>query len=74
MSTPSTPGHTAEFAVIGMTCEHCVMSVTEEIQAIDAITNVTVDLRSGVVTIVSDQPVSAAAVRAAVEEAGYQVR
>lgn len=57
-----------------MTCSHCVMSVTEEITAIDGVENVSVELNAGGpsrVTIHSAAPVDAARVRAAVEEAGY---
>lgn len=61
------------YTVTGMTCEHCVRSVTEEVSAIDGVTEVSVDLPTGAVTIASDREVDAAAVRAAVEEAGYQL-
>ena len=65
---------TSEVLVSGMTCSHCVMSVTEEISAIDGVDNVSVDLNAGGtsrVTIHSAAPIDAARVRAAVEEAGY---
>ena len=61
------------YTVTGMTCEHCVASVTEEITDIDGVTDVAVDLPTGVVTVTSDQPLDQAQVRAAVEEAGYQL-
>ena len=61
------------YTVTGMTCAHCVASVTEEISEIDGVTDVAVDLASGAVTVTSDQPVSDDAVRAAVDEAGYAV-
>ena len=54
-----------------MTCSHCVSSVTEEVQEIDGVTDVEVDLATGAVTVTSDQPIDDAAVKAAVEEAGY---
>jgi len=63
-----------EVLVDGMTCSHCVMSVTEEITAIDGVESVSVDLNAGGtsrVTIHSAAPIDAAAVQAAVEEAGY---
>lgn len=63
-----------EVLVEGMTCSHCVMSVTEEISAIDGVDNVSVDLNAGGtsrVTIHSAAPIDTARVRAAVEEAGY---
>ena len=65
MSTTST------YTVVGMTCQHCVASVTEEVQEIGGVTDVSVDLDSGAVTVTSDEPVAADAVKGAVEEAGY---
>lgn len=65
--------HTSDHTVVGMTCEHCVASVTEEVQEIAGVTAVAVDLASGGLRIHSDQPVSADEVQAAVEEAGYRL-
>lgn len=65
---------TATYTVTGMTCGHCVGSVTEEIQEIDGVTDVAVDLPSGAVTVTGDGEVTPDAVRAAVEKAGYEVR
>ncbi|MDX8050656.1 heavy-metal-associated domain-containing protein [Lentzea sp. BCCO 10_0798] len=59
------------FTVSGMTCGHCVSSVTEEISQIDGVRNVSVELDAGLVTVTSDQPVAEDDVRAAVTEAGY---
>ncbi|MET7298289.1 cation transporter [Embleya sp. NPDC005575] len=64
---------TATFTVTGMTCGHCVSSVTEEVSEVSGVTDVKVELASGLVTVTSEQPVDADAVRAAVVEAGYQV-
>jgi copper ion binding protein len=61
------------YAVTGMTCEHCVASVTEEISEIDGVSDVAVDLSTGSVRVTSDAPVGTARVRAAVTEAGYQL-
>lgn len=61
------------YTVSGMTCGHCVASVTEEITEIDGVTDVAVDLPTGAVTVTSDEPLDQARVRAAVEEAGYQL-
>ncbi len=66
-----TDTHTFQGTVTGMTCQHCVASVTEEVAEIDGVTDVTVDLESGSLTVTSDQPVPDDSVRAAVEEAGY---
>lgn len=64
---------TSTYTVSGMTCGHCVSSVTEEVSAVPGVTDVDVDLASGGLTVTSERPVDDAAVRAAVEEAGYQV-
>lgn len=64
---------TAEYTVSGMTCAHCVASVTEEVQEIPGVTDVAVDLESGGLRVTSEVPVSDADIRAAVEEAGYQI-
>ena len=63
----------ATYTVTGMTCDHCVASVTEEIGEIDGVTAVAVDLPSGAVTVASTGPIEEADVRAAVEEAGYRL-
>jgi copper chaperone len=64
---------TATYTVTGMTCEHCVRSVSEEVGALPGVTGVEVDLASGGLTVTSQAPVPDADVRAAVEEAGYEV-
>ena len=64
---------TSTYTVRGMTCEHCVRSVTEEVSGLAGVTGVEVDLAGGLVTVSSDQPVDEAAVRAVVAEAGYEV-
>lgn len=63
----------ADYTVSGMTCAHCVASVTEEVGALDGVTGVDVDLASGRVTVTSFRPLQVAEVRAAVDEAGYQL-
>ena len=64
---------TRTYTVEGMTCGHCVASVTEEVQEIPGVENVDVVLETGAVTVTSDRPLDDNAVRAAVEEAGYQL-
>jgi copper chaperone len=64
---------TATYTVVGMTCGHCVSAVTEEVGQVPGVTAVDVDLTSGALTVTGDAPVDEAAVRAAVEEAGYEV-
>jgi copper ion binding protein len=67
MSTTST------YTVSGMTCSHCVASVTEEVTKIAGVTDVQVDLPTGAVTVASHSPVDDAAVKDALEEAGYEL-
>ncbi|MEV1291990.1 heavy-metal-associated domain-containing protein [Pseudonocardia sp. NPDC049635] len=64
---------TATYTVTGMTCQHCVSSVTEEIEEIAGVTGVAVDLPTGAVTVTADGEIPADAVREAVREAGYEV-
>ena len=65
---------TATYTVTGMTCEHCVMSVQEEVGEVAGVTGVAVDLGTGRVDVSSDGPLDDAAVRAAIVEAGYEVK
>lgn len=59
------------YIVNGMTCQHCVASVTEEISEVPGVVGVEVDLPSGQVTVTSDEPIDRSLVAAAVDEAGY---
>ena len=63
--------NTSTYTVAGMTCGHCVASVTEEVQEIAGVEDIDVVLESGTLTVTSSQPLDDAAVRSAVEEAGY---
>ncbi len=67
---------TTTLKVLGMTCGHCVAAVTDELSALDGVTDVTVDLVSGgasTVTVISETGLDDAAVRGAVDEAGYEL-
>ncbi|WP_328340578.1 heavy-metal-associated domain-containing protein [Micromonospora sp. NBC_00421] len=61
------------YQVNGMTCGHCVNAVSGEVGALDGVTDVQVDLSSGRVAVTSDRPLDTEAVRAAVDEAGYDL-
>lgn len=68
MSTTST------YAVSGMTCEHCVASVREEVGEIDGVQSVDVDLVAGgfsTVRVASEDELDDDTVVAAINEAGY---
>jgi len=63
---------TAEtYTVRGMTCDHCVLSVREEVEDVAGVSAVDVDLASGRLTVTGDADEHA--VRAAVADAGYEV-
>ncbi len=67
---------TTTYLVSGMTCGHCVSAVTAEIGGLDGVTGVEVDLVAGGesrVSVTSTTELSAAALAAAVDEAGYQL-
>ena len=61
-----------EYVVEGMTCEHCVLSVFEEVSEVAGVEQVDVELKSGRL-VVRGEDVSGDAVRAAVAAAGYEV-
>lgn len=66
---------TTTLKITGMTCGHCVSSVTEELSELPGVTGVDVDLQAGGVstaTVTSDAELDPAQARAAVQEAGYQ--
>ena len=62
---------TTVWTVLGMTCEHCVNAVTQEISTIVGVTDVAVDLTTGSVSVTAEVDPSAESVAAAVDEAGY---
>lgn len=67
---------TTNYTVRGMTCGHCVNAVTEEVAMIPGVTNVAIDLVEGgdsTVTVTSDSSPDPQEVRAAVDEAGYEL-
>jgi copper chaperone CopZ len=67
---------TAIYTVSGMTCDHCVAAVTDELSKIDSVEQVTIDLVAGgesAVTVTSGLPLAEQTVREAVDEAGYDL-
>jgi copper chaperone len=61
----------AEYTVSGMSCDHCVHSVSSELLAVDGVSDVAVDLPTGLVRVTSEVPLAFEAVSAAIDEAGY---
>ena len=67
---------TQDFLITGMTCGHCVSSVTEELSELDSVDAVDVDLNVGGasrVRVSASVPLDVEKVRAAVSEAGYEL-
>ncbi len=63
---------TVTYSVKGMSCGHCVNATTDEVAKVAGVSNVAVDLEAKTVTV-TGEPVDDAAVRAAIDEAGYAV-
>jgi copper chaperone CopZ len=59
--------------VTGMNCEHCVDSLTEEIEQLDGVSVMEIDLASGLVTFVSEEPVDPYDLAEVVEVCGYRL-
>ncbi|AZM62189.1 MULTISPECIES: heavy-metal-associated domain-containing protein [unclassified Streptomyces] len=64
---------TTVYKVSGMSCGHCEGAVSGELSALPGVSSVTAVASSGEVTVVSAAPLDEAAVRAAVDEAGYEL-
>lgn len=61
---------TTVYSVNGMTCQHCVNAITTEVSAVPGVESVEVDLAAKTVTVSGGED---AAVRAAIDEAGYEI-
>ena len=59
------------YRVPGMSCEHCRAAVTDEVSAVAGVESVGVDLETKLVTV-SGSALDNAALRAAIDEAGYE--
>ncbi len=66
------PTNKLEYTVAGMTCAHCVAAVTEEVEQVAGVEEVEVELEGGRL-VVAGESFDDDAIRAAVEEAGYEV-
>ncbi|WP_393082839.1 heavy-metal-associated domain-containing protein [Streptomyces sp. LN704] len=64
---------TAVYQVTGMSCGHCEGSVSGEISGIAGVSSVQAVAATGEVTVVSVAPLDEEAVRAAVDEAGFEL-
>ncbi len=63
----------SNFTVVGMTCNSCAMTVTEEVTQVPGVQDVAVELATGRLTVTSDSSLDPALIKVAVEEAGYRL-
>ena len=66
-------GTRSTYFVEGMTCDHCVRAVRTEVLTLPGVVDVDVKLSTGEITVDSEGPLEDHDVRAAVEEAGYEL-
>ncbi|MFJ3793047.1 heavy-metal-associated domain-containing protein [Kitasatospora sp. NPDC090091] len=64
---------TAVYAVAGMTCGHCEQVVGKAVAGLPGVTAVSVDVRGGLVTVSAEAELDDAALRAAIDDAGYEL-
>ncbi|MFD5468445.1 heavy-metal-associated domain-containing protein [Kitasatospora sp. NPDC127059] len=64
---------TITYTVSGMSCGHCEKAISEELSVLAGVTDVAADAQAGTVTVSSDAPLAEDAVRAAIDEAGYEL-
>ncbi|MEC4020097.1 heavy-metal-associated domain-containing protein [Streptomyces sp. H27-D2] len=72
-ATAEAAGVTTTYQVTGMTCGHCEGAISQEVSAIDGVSSVKAVASTGQVTVISAAPLDDEAVRAAVDEAGYEL-
>lgn len=63
----------AVYTVSGMSCGHCESAITREVTSIPGVTSVTAVAQTGLLTVASEGPLDDDRVRAAVDEAGYEL-
>ncbi|WP_424213711.1 heavy-metal-associated domain-containing protein [Streptomyces sp. BI20] len=73
MSAETDTAVTTVYKVTGMSCGHCEGAVSKELSALDGVTSVTAVAAAGEVTVISEVPLDEAAVREAVDEAGFEL-
>jgi copper chaperone CopZ len=61
------------YSVSGMSCGHCESAVTKEVTAIPGVTSVTAVAKTGLLTVAAERQLDEETVRAAVDEAGYEL-
>ncbi|MEU0514526.1 MULTISPECIES: heavy-metal-associated domain-containing protein [Amycolatopsis] len=64
---------TSVYTVQGMTCSGCVNKVTNAVTAVDGVSDVDVDIATGELTVISDEPIDSEAIRKTIADIGYSV-
>ncbi|MER7850899.1 cation transporter [Kitasatospora sp. NPDC096077] len=64
---------TITYTVSGMSCGHCEKAISEELSALAGVTEVAADAQAGTVTVSSAAPLVEDEIRAAIDEAGYEL-
>jgi copper chaperone len=63
---------TRSIVVTGMSCDHCATAVRAELGKLPGVTGVEVDVPAGKVRVTAERVPGDAALREAIEEAGYE--
>ncbi|MFJ9777494.1 heavy-metal-associated domain-containing protein [Kitasatospora sp. NPDC101157] len=64
---------TITYTVSGMSCGHCEKAISEELSTLAGVTDVAADAQAGTVTVSSAAPLEEEQIRAAIDEAGYEL-
>jgi copper chaperone CopZ len=64
---------TRSIMVTGMSCDHCARAIRSELSRLPGVTEVDVDVTAGRVRITAEPLPDHAALRGAIEEAGYEL-
>ncbi|MBB1257743.1 heavy-metal-associated domain-containing protein [Streptomyces alkaliterrae] len=67
------PNTTIVYKVTGMSCGHCEKAISEEVGALAGVTSVTASAKDGLVTVDAATALDEESVRAAIDEAGYEL-
>jgi copper chaperone CopZ len=65
--------YSESFTVTGMSCGHCVASVTEEVKTLPGVSEVTIVLASGQVSVTVEEPIDPSDLSRVISGAGFQL-
>jgi len=64
---------TSTIKIKGMSCQHCVMAVTNALKEVPGLSGVNVDLQNGSATVEHERPIDMNLIKSVVEREGYQI-